>query len=77
MKNSLSVKNLRSLAEKLPLTPGVYLMKDGKGTILYIGKAKVEFAKGWRSYFKVPAPIPKITILMSKVRVIDHIETPN
>ena len=25
---------------RLPLTPGVYIMKDKKGQIIYIGKAK-------------------------------------
>ena len=25
---------------RLPLTPGVYIMKDKKGKIIYIGKAK-------------------------------------
>ncbi len=29
-----------SLTEKLPTAPGVYLMKDGKGAPLYIGKAE-------------------------------------
>ena len=29
-----------SLTEKLPTSPGVYLMKDGKGAPLYIGKAE-------------------------------------
>lgn len=31
---------LRSRASKLPLTPGVYLMKDSHGKIIYVGKAK-------------------------------------
>ena len=31
---------LRKQAMALPLQPGVYIMKDSKGTIIYIGKAK-------------------------------------
>jgi len=62
-----SLLKLRGIAEKLPLTPGVYLMRDARGEILYIGKAK-SLRKRVRFYFKVPAPLPKITILMSKVR---------
>ena len=31
---------LRKKAMRLPLTPGVYLMKDAAGKIIYIGKAK-------------------------------------
>lgn len=34
---SISIKN--PLHEKLPETPGVYLMKDARGGLLYIGKA--------------------------------------
>ncbi len=50
-------------------------MKDAKREILYIGKAK-SLRKRVRSYFKVPQPLPKIAILMAKVRSIDHIDTP-
>jgi len=73
IKNPL--KKLRSLVERFPLTPGIYLMRDARHRILYIGKAK-SLRKRVRSYFKVPAPLPKIAILMSKVRTIDHIDTP-
>ena len=31
---------LRQKAMKLPLTPGVYIMKNKQGKIIYIGKAK-------------------------------------
>lgn len=68
-------KVLRCEAGKLPLTPGVYLMRDASGKILYIGKAK-SLRKRVLSYFRVPAPIPKISILMGKARTIDHIDTP-
>lgn len=33
-------KELRRKAMKLPLSPGVYLMHDKSGQIIYIGKAK-------------------------------------
>ena len=32
---------LRALVRQAPLEPGVYLMKDDEGTIIYVGKAKV------------------------------------
>ncbi len=66
---------LRKTVDKLPLSPGIYVMRDARREILYIGKAK-SLRKRVRSYFKVPAPLPKITILMEKVRTIEHIETP-
>lgn len=34
------LKKLKQKANKLPLTPGVYIMKDRDGKIIYIGKAK-------------------------------------
>ncbi|MCR5689773.1 MAG: excinuclease ABC subunit UvrC [Clostridiales bacterium] len=34
------IKRLRSKAMRLPLTPGVYIMKNRDGEIIYIGKAK-------------------------------------
>ena len=36
----LSLAELRKKAMRLPQTPGVYLMKNRQGTIIYIGKAK-------------------------------------
>ena len=33
-------KELRKKAMQLPLTPGVYIMHDSTGEIIYIGKAK-------------------------------------
>lgn len=36
----MELKSLKQKANKLPLKPGVYIMKDKMGTIIYIGKAK-------------------------------------
>ncbi len=36
----MTIKELRQKAMKLPLTPGVYIMKNAKKEIIYIGKAK-------------------------------------
>lgn len=38
--DSEKLKELKQKANKLPLEPGVYIMKDSKGVIIYIGKAK-------------------------------------
>ncbi len=42
---------LRDRLDQLPTTPGVYLMKDARGTIIYVGKA-VNLRSRVRSYFR-------------------------
>ncbi len=61
--------------EALPSRPGVYLFKDQKGEILYIGKAK-DLRKRVRSYFHGPKDT-KTSRMLSKVSEIDHIVTEN
>lgn len=36
----MDLKELKQKANNLPLKPGVYIMKDASGKIIYIGKAK-------------------------------------
>ena len=36
----MQIQQLRKKAMALPKTPGVYLMKNDKGKIIYVGKAK-------------------------------------
>ena len=66
---------LRAQVEALPYSPGVYFMKAADGSILYIGKAK-SLRQRVRSYLAARPEIPKIPILMAKVRKIEYIETP-
>ena len=40
MNHTEKLKLLKQKANRLPLTPGVYLMKNKKGEIIYVGKAK-------------------------------------
>lgn len=55
--------------------PGVYLMKDTQGRILYVGKAR-NLKKRLQSYFQKGRPHdPKTTMLLSKVAGFDTIVT--
>ncbi len=65
----------RSKAHSLPLNPGCYLMKDASGTVIYVGKAK-SLRKRVSQYF-LPNRDRKTTMLVEKIRDIDHIITGN
>jgi excinuclease ABC subunit C len=71
----MTALSVRDRVNQVPFTPGVYLMKDAAGEILYIGKARA-LRKRLRSYLTNKAQLPKLTILMSKVADIDYVETP-
>jgi excinuclease ABC subunit C len=70
----LHMPSLREKVGVFPYSPGVYVMKDDEGTILYIGKAR-SLKKRVLSYFVHRPEFPKTAILMSKVREIDYLET--
>ncbi len=59
----------------MPLGPGVYLMKDSRGNILYIGKASV-LKNRVSSYFGSPQKLPpKIQSMVSQVSDFDYFIT--
>ena len=62
-------------AAALPLNPGVYLMKDEGGTVIYVGKAK-SLRKRVLQYF-LPNRDRKTVALVTKIREIEHIITGN
>src|SRR5262245_64962974 len=67
--------DLAEKARQLPEEPGVYLFKDAKGKVLYVGKAKV-LRDRVRSYLGTPAEQePKTRVLMSRARDLDWIAT--
>jgi len=62
-------------ARKLPTRPGVYLMKDSEGTILYVGKA-ANLRHRVRSYFGNSQKLsPKIRRLVDRVKELDFLLT--
>lgn len=61
--------------KNLPLTPGVYLMKDSQGKVLYVGKAK-NLKNRVQSYFRNSKNhSPKIKKLVKHLRDFDYILT--
>jgi excinuclease ABC subunit C len=63
----------REKVRQFPTTPGVYLMKDAKGRVIYIGKA-VNLRSRAGSYFTKAAAIERRTAdLVREIRDIDFI----
>ncbi len=66
-----------SVTEKiknLPLTSGVYLMKNSLGAVIYVGKA-VSLRKRVQSYFRPTKTISKTDFLVAEIHDVDHILT--
>ena len=58
--------NLRDKANRLPLLPGVYIMLDEQGQVIYVGKAK-KLKNRVSSYFH-GEHLPKVAAMVDKVR---------
>ncbi len=69
-----SQTQLEQKIERLPAEPGVYLMKDESGEILYVGKAK-NLRSRVRSYFRATVDRPKTALLVSRIRDLEWIVT--
>jgi excinuclease ABC subunit C len=71
---------MRKVARNLPQVPGVYLMKDRLGQVIYVGKAK-NLRKRVTSYFQGSRKFiwaqPKIGAMVEMVREISIHETRN
>jgi excinuclease ABC subunit C len=71
--NSLAAEKVHSF----PQTPGVYLMKDAAGRVIYIGKAKNLRNRAGSYFLKAAAEEPRTAKLVREIRDIDYIETKN
>jgi excinuclease ABC subunit C len=62
-------------ARTFPTAPGVYLMKDGGGNVIYIGKAKNLRARASSYFSKEAANDPRIRDWIGFIKDVDYIET--
>ena len=72
---TISNPNLPALREKaatLPLSPGVYLMRDREGTIIYVGKSR-KLKNRVSSYFVGSGHSVKTARMVSRVADFDYI----
>ena len=65
----------KSRLDTLPTTPGVYIMRDAAGTIIYVGKA-VNLRNRVRSYFgSLSGAAPKVARMVSHIADFEYILT--
>jgi excinuclease ABC subunit C len=62
---------------KFPTGPGVYLMKDAQGRVLYIGKARNLRARAGSYFQKGADEDPRIRDWIGQVTDVDFLETPS
>ncbi len=72
------IERLRDMIAQFPKSPGVYLMKDAEGRVLYVGKAK-ELRGRVMSYFQPSADLlasrgPDIARMITRVADLDFLE---
>ena len=67
----MKIDELRDKANRLPLLPGVYIMKDARGEVIYVGKAKA-LKNRVTSYFR-GEHLPKVAAMVSHVDNFDVI----
>src|SRR5947207_1055593 len=68
---------IQSVLNSLPHKPGIYLMKDAQGTILYVGKA-ISLYNRVRSYFQESSALgPKNRSMVAKVEDIEFLVVKN
>jgi len=61
--------------KSLPQSPGVYLLKDAEGQVLYVGKAVI-LKNRVRSYFQDPIRLePKVRAMMRRIIDLEYIAT--
>ena len=66
---------MKTKIQELPLSPGVYLMRDSRGTVIYVGKSK-SLKKRVQSYFyNNKSHSPKVKRLVQHVKDLEHIVT--
>lgn len=71
----LVAEHLKEKLKSLPLTPGVYLMKDDQGVVIYVGKA-VNLKQRVRSYLQNSLKLaPKVRAMMRHVTDFEIIGT--
>ena len=69
-------EHVKEIVSKIPFNPGIYMMKDENGKIIYVGKA-ISLRKRVRQYFQKNNKSPRIEKMVTLIRDISYIVTNN
>jgi excinuclease ABC subunit C len=72
----VTAEQIKATLQAIPETPGVYLMKDAKGRVLYIGKAK-SLRNRVSTYFHESYGDPRIRAMISQIEAIETLPAPS
>jgi len=64
----MDIQSLRAKAASLPLSPGVYIMHDSAGTIIYVGKARALKNRVSQYFHDLSAHTPKV------LKMVEHVD---
>ena len=67
--------NLEAELKNLPEQPGVYIMHDSDGTIIYVGKAKILKNRVRQYFHKSANHTPKVTAMVANIAYFEYIVT--
>lgn len=73
---SYPTEHVKNIVSNLPYNPGIYMMRDENGKIIYVGKA-ISLRKRVRQYFQKNNKTPRIEKMVTLIRDISYIVTNN
>lgn len=71
----MSMARIKEKIKKLPLTPGVYIMKDETGKIIYVGKSKALKNRVSQYFVNLKSHSEKTKQMVSRVKDFEYILT--
>lgn len=69
----MTIDELKNKASSLPLSPGVYIMRDRQGDVIYVGKAKKLRNRVSQYFVDTVSHSPKTRLMVSKIHSFDVI----
>ncbi|MGE5508244.1 MAG: excinuclease ABC subunit UvrC [Chitinophagales bacterium] len=77
MNDEVRLERLREAVSRVPTKPGVYLMKDARGYVIYVGKA-ISLRNRLRTYFAASSRhVPRTQAMVRQVEQFEYIVVAN